>query len=256
MCLKRTAFQSRFNTVHGNQDSPADAQHADFLMSYAVVNRPHTHAKRPGGLCFRERYRTIYFRILGRRRGGSRPGRMQPLDFLPDGSPDCFENRFRELVQGKDLTLAIDLNNKLDSHGSRWRLPRERKKEKRATRISSGQTAACRATPTQRFCWILWLLWMLPTGAGHPSCEVPIPPFRLCNWRTPFHVPRKHRKSSGASKWLSWSLCRREGFLSQCGAARVSLCRMGLDWKSQHLLRRTRCELPVLPLPPSKRGKR
>jgi hypothetical protein len=37
-------------------------------------------------------------------------------------------------------------------------------REKLATRISSGQTAACRATLTQRF-WILWLLWMLPTGA-------------------------------------------------------------------------------------------
>jgi len=29
--------------------------------------------------------------------------------------------------------------------------------------------------------WILWLFWMLPTGAARPSCETPIPPFRLCN---------------------------------------------------------------------------
>jgi hypothetical protein len=29
-------------------------------------------------------------------------------------------------------------------------------------------------------------LWMFPTGAGHSSCEAPIPPFRLWNWRTPF----------------------------------------------------------------------
>jgi hypothetical protein len=74
VCLKRTGFQGCFNTVHGNQDSAADAQHADFLLSYAVVDRPHTHAETLGGLCFRERYRATYFRILGRRRGGSRPG--------------------------------------------------------------------------------------------------------------------------------------------------------------------------------------
>ena len=119
VCLKRTAFENRFNSVHGNQDSPADAQHADFLLSDTVVDRPHTHAKSLGGLCFRKRYRTTYFRVFGRRSGGSRPGRMQPLDFLADGSSDCFENRLRELIQGKDLTLAIDLNNKFDSHGSR-----------------------------------------------------------------------------------------------------------------------------------------
>ena len=104
MGLKRAAFQSHFNTVHGNQDSPADAQHADFLVSYTVVDRPHTHAESLGGLCFRERYRATYFRVFGRRRDGSRPGRMQPIEFLPDGSSDCFENRFRELIQGKDLT--------------------------------------------------------------------------------------------------------------------------------------------------------
>jgi hypothetical protein len=52
MRLKRTAFQSRFNTVHGNQDSPADAQHVDFLVSYTVVDRPHTHAESQAACVF------------------------------------------------------------------------------------------------------------------------------------------------------------------------------------------------------------
>jgi hypothetical protein len=116
MGLKRAAFQSRFNTVHGNQDSPADAQHADFLVSYAVVNRPHTHAESLGGLCFREGYGAIHFRVFGRRRGGSRPGRMQSLDFLPDGGSDCVENRFRELIQRKDLMVVVELNYKFYRH--------------------------------------------------------------------------------------------------------------------------------------------
>jgi hypothetical protein len=126
MRLKRTAFQSRFNTAHGNQDSPADAQYADFLLSYAVVDRAHTHAKSLGGLCFRERYRATYFRVFGRRRGGSRAGRVQPFDFLADGSSDCFENRFRELIQGKDLTVIVELNNKIDRHESRWGADKKR----------------------------------------------------------------------------------------------------------------------------------
>jgi hypothetical protein len=44
---------------------------------------------------------------------------MEPLDFLPDGSSDCFENRFRELIQGKDLTVVVDLNNKFYWHAFR-----------------------------------------------------------------------------------------------------------------------------------------
>ena len=51
---------------------------------------------------------------------GSRPGRMQPLDFLPHGSPDCFEKRFRELIQGKDLAVVVEFNNKFYRRESRW----------------------------------------------------------------------------------------------------------------------------------------
>ena len=119
MRLKGTAFQGCFNTVHGNQDSPADAQYADFLLSYTVVDRAQTHAESLGGLCFRERYRAAYFRVFGRRRGGSRAGRVQPFDFLADGSSDCFENRFRELIKGKDLTVVVEFNNKFYRHGFR-----------------------------------------------------------------------------------------------------------------------------------------
>ena len=40
------------------------------------------------------------------------------------------------------------------------------------------------------------------------ACVIREPPFLCCE---------RHRRSFAASKWLSWSLCRREWFLSQCG---------------------------------------
>jgi hypothetical protein len=40
------------------------------------------------------------------------------------------------------------------------------------------------------------------------ACAIREPPFLCCE---------RHRRSFAASKWLSWSLCRKEWFLSQCG---------------------------------------
>ncbi len=74
MCLKRAAFQSRFDTVHGNQDTAADPQHTDFLLGDAVVDRAHTHAESLGGLCFRDRNGAIYVRVLAGGVAGVAPG--------------------------------------------------------------------------------------------------------------------------------------------------------------------------------------
>lgn len=45
----------------------------------------------------------------------------------------------------------------------------------------------------------------------------------------PFLGLRENQTVSAASKWLSWSLCRRERFLSQCGAVRVHPCRVWFE---------------------------
>lgn len=41
---------------------------------------------------------------------------MKPLDFLPDSSSDCSEKRFHEFIQGKDLAVVIEFNNKFYRH--------------------------------------------------------------------------------------------------------------------------------------------
>lgn len=112
--------------------------------------------------------------------------------------------------------MAVGLKNKLESHdraGKKFAGTGRNGEEKRENHISSERAVACRATPTQRF-WILWLFWMFPTGAVRPSCEAPISPFRLCNWRTPFLCCQNNRKQSSKRMALIPSMPKRAVFVS------------------------------------------
>jgi len=68
-----------------------------------------------------------------------------------------------------------------------------------------GTTAACERRRVNGFVG-LCVAVDVPAGAGCTSCEAPIPPFRLCNWRTPV-LCCGELNSLRSKQMVSWSLC-------------------------------------------------
>jgi len=76
------------------------------------------------------------------------------------------------------------------------------------------------------------LLDFVVASAVSNRCRAPLirsssSPSPLCVMRTSFSVPRTDSAPSATSKWFSWSLCRREWFLSRSGTVNAHLCQFG-----------------------------
>jgi len=152
MCLKGTAFQGRFNTVHWNQDSPADPQHTDSLLSDAVVDRPHAHAESLGGLCFRERYGVIHFRVFGGRRYEWRVQRKAELEEEERERKRQAERAERERQKGLEQA-RID---RLLKSAAAFQQAGAIRKYVEAIRATQTDNAACPGEELKRWCqWAL-----------------------------------------------------------------------------------------------------